>query len=466
MRIIIDNDITIEEYNKNTEQWCRDNLTIDNPDFYKRQRMGMWTRNVPRSIQLYERHGDSLKIPFGCLREVWQMFREADEGSTYDYHITPIEGRKYTSHINLYDYQETAVQHVLSAKNGILVMPCGSGKTQCGLEIIARVSGRALWLTHTQDLMNQSMKRAEGVMDTSEGMFGTITEGKVNIGTHITFATIQTMCRLDLDRYRHEWDIIIVDECQRCAGSPTRVSQFYKVVNNLSARYKIGLTATPKRSDGLEKSMFALLGSIIYEVPKECVRTCPVRVQSIETGWVPDLDRICKSDGTIDYSKVVEDMTSNPERFEVVTSKISEMCKGQPTIVLANRVEYLKTLCKAYNNMSIGTGICLSGMGQSKKAKEERKKALEALNTGEIHCIFATFQLAREGIDIPNLRYVVFATPEKDPTTVTQSAGRVARVCDGKEYGTVIDFVDDFGMYRSWAKKRKNIYKNLKYFCE
>ena len=463
MRIIIDNDITIDDYTKNTEQWCRDNLTIDNPDFYKRQRMGMWTRSVPRTIQLYERHGDSLKIPFGCLRDVWQMFREADEGSTYDYRIMPIEGRKYMSHINLYEYQENAVQHVLSAKNGILVMPCGSGKTQCGLEIIMRVGGRALWLTHTQDLMNQSMKRAEGVMDTAEGMLGTITEGKVNIGTHITFATIQTMCRLDLERYKHEWDIIIVDECQRCAGSPTRVSQFYKVVNNLSARYKIGLTATPKRSDGLEKSMFALLGSIIYEVPKECVRTCPVRVQSIETGWEPDVDRICRGDGTIDYAKVIEDMTENEERFELVINNIVDITRGEPTMVLANRVEYLKALCRAYNEGQVGTGVCLSGMGQSKKAKEERKQALEALNGGEIECIFCTYQLAAEGLDIPRLKYVVFATPEKDPTRVQQASGRVGREANGKDCGIVIDFIDSFGMYKSWQKKRQAVYKKLGY---
>lgn len=43
--------------------------------------------------------------------------------------------------------------------------------------------------------------------------FGTITEGKVNIGKGITFATIQTMCKLDLSRYKDFWDVIIVDEC-------------------------------------------------------------------------------------------------------------------------------------------------------------------------------------------------------------------------------------------------------------
>lgn len=49
--------------------------------------------------------------------------------------------------------------------------------------------------------------------------------------------------------------------------------------------------------------------------------------------------------------------------------------------------------------------------------------------------------------------------------TVTQSAGRVGRKCDGKACGYVIDFVDSFGMYRGWAVKRQKIYKKLDYIC-
>lgn len=102
-------------------------------------------------------------------------------------------------------------------------------------------------------------------------------------------------------------------------------------------------------------------------------------------------------------------------------------------------------------------------MGNSKAAKLVRKEALRKLNNGELDCVFATYQLAKEGLDVPNLRYVVFATPEKDETTVMQAAGRVGRKADGKPYGTVIDFVDNFGMYKGWAKKRKSIYKKLSY---
>lgn len=73
-----------------------------------------------------------------------------------------------------------------------------------------------MWLTHTADLLSQSRERAARYMDKS--MIGTITEGKVNIGSGITFATVQTMCKLDLAQYRDMWDVIIVDECHRVAG--------------------------------------------------------------------------------------------------------------------------------------------------------------------------------------------------------------------------------------------------------
>ena len=429
---------------------------LNNPDYYKKEKLGKWTGSTPKTISLYEWRGNVLTLPFGALCDVWEKHPYKTD---WICDIKPIEVIEYKSNINLYPYQEKAVNTVVSAKNGILVMPTGSGKTQVGIEIISRISGRALWLTHTQDLLNQSKKRAEDVLDVPGNKpFGTITEGKVDIGTHVTFATVQTMCKVDLSRYRNCFDVIIVDEVHHCAGSPTRVTQFYKVLSSLSARYKIGLTATPKRADGLERSMFALLGDKAYEVTREEVAdtTCPVVVERYETGYMPDLDRILNGDGTINYSEVVSDLIENEDRTRFVVDKINEHADDQ-MIVLANRVVYLERLKSAYK----GKAVCLSGAGQSKKAKAERKEALRKLNDGEINAVFATYQLAKEGLDVPNLRYVVFSTPEKDETTIIQSAGRVGRKADGKDCGTVIDFVDGFGMFKSWAKKRISYYKKI-----
>ena len=459
MNVYVDSGITIENPTPAIEKWCRENLIIDNPEYYKKERMGKWTGNTPRDIWLYERNGNNLQVPFGCLQSIWRL---CVRGVQWDVQIADIRQIPYQSGIDLYPYQQKAVNEAIRLKNGILVMPCGSGKTQCGLEIISRIGGRALWLTHTQDLLNQSKKRAESVLECPAGAFGTITAGKVNIGTHITFATVQTLSKLDLSAYWDQWDIIIVDECQHCCGSPTRVSQFYKVVSRLSARYKIGLTATPKRADGLEKSMFALLGPKMHEVTREEVAntTCPVKVSVIPTSWFPNCECVLMGDGTIDYHKVVENMIEDQSRYEFVLQHLLELPSGSPVIVLANRVEYLQRLCQDYTERN-RKAVCLSGMGNSKKAKELRKKVLQSLNEDELNCVFATYQLAKEGLDVPNLRYVVFATPEKDETTVIQSAGRVGRKADGKNHGTVLDFVDSFGMYRGWAKKRVGYYRKI-----
>jgi len=459
MIIRIANRLIIKDPSAAVKEYCRKNLVLDNPDYYKKERMGKWTGNTPSKLYLYEEMGTDWWLPFGCLQDIWRIYPHK---SAYINEISPIEPRKYESHINLYPYQREAVNKVLYAKNGVLVMPCGSGKTQCGLEIIARIGGRALWLTHTQDLLNQSKARAESVL--GQGGYGTITAGKVNVGTSITFATVQTMAkRIDILDFKDVFNVIIVDEAQHCAGSPTKVTQFYKVISRLSARYKIGLTATPKRADGLQAAMFALLGPKIHEVTREEVAhtTCPVKVQMIETGWMPDYDAVLMGDGTIDYNKVIDAMIHDDKRFGVVWSAIAGLYHAGAVMVLANRVEYLQRLCDAYNKGQAGMAVCISGQGQSKKAKAERKQALEALNNGEIDCIFCTYSLAAEGLDVPNLRYVVFATPEKNDVTVTQATGRVGRKAEGKKYGTVIDFVDDFGMYKGFYKERLKVYKKL-----
>lgn len=435
--------------------YCEKRLVLDNPEYQKKERMGLWTGNTPQKITLYERDGDIFYVPFGCVAQLRALFPD----SPFANNIENAPCHSYGSAIDLYDYQKAAVEAALEKRNGVLVMPCGAGKTQTALEIIARLGLKALWLTHTQDLLNQSLDRAKSVFD--RGGYGKITGGKVDIGDGLTFATVQTMSKLDLHQYRNTWGAIIVDESHKAVGSPTKVMQFYRVLSNLACRYKFGVTATPKRADGLEQSMFALLGDIVYEVGRDAVagNTCPVKVQEIETGYFPDLEIALAGDGTINYAGLIQDMTSNKKRFNFILRTIEDLPENMPVLVLANRVEYLKQLDQAYTRKS----KCLSGMGVSKAAKAERKNALKALNTGEIDCLFATYQLAKEGLDVPKLRYVVFATPEKDPTTIQQAAGRVGRKAEGKAYGTVIDFVDDFGMLKGWEKKRRAIYRRLGY---
>ena len=164
----------------------------------------------------------------------------------------------YQAQVPLYDYQETAVQAMLQKRYGILQALPASGKTQMGIAMIIGSHQKALWLTHTKDLLTQSYNRAAQYVD--KKLLGKISDGKVQIGSGITFATVQTLAKLDLSQYKYEWDMIIVDECHRAAGTPSGYSQFSKVLNNLAASEKYGLSATVHRADGMIKATFALLG--------------------------------------------------------------------------------------------------------------------------------------------------------------------------------------------------------------
>jgi superfamily II DNA or RNA helicase len=462
MKFILANKVIIEDPTPEMLAYCKSTLTFANPDYIKREEKGKWTGNTQREIVLYERAGNRLYIPFGECQKVYKRFKTSI--TRVDVRICPLRARKYDSRINLYGYQQNAVDAVLRAKNGILVAPCGSGKTQMGLEAVARIGGKTLWLTHTTDLLTQSMNRAKQCFGLPASEYGTITAGKVNVGNTLTFATVQTASNIDLSQYRDEWDCIIVDEAHRAVGTPTQMMMFYKVLSALSARYKIGLTATPYRADGLERCMFALLGDVIHKVPQSAVagNTVPVRVKFVNTGYTPDIDDITDGDGTLNYAKLIGDITKNKDRNAVIVGEIQRAAQNGAVLVLSDRLQHLdvmeKQLCAVFPYCAARLGIA-----STKAEKERRARILTDLNNGLLNVVFATYKLAKEGLDVPNLRAVVLACPVKDKTTVIQSAGRVARKACGKECGTVVDFSDDFGMLRGYEKKRRGYYKKNSY---
>ena len=464
MKFVLANKVIIEDPTPEMLAYCKITLSFINPDYLKREEKGKWTGNTQREIVLFERAGNRLYLPFGTCKNVYLRFKK--DITRVKSLICPLRAREYGSRINLYGYQQNAVEAVLRAKNGILVAPCGSGKTQMGLETIARIGGKTLWLTHTTDLLTQSMNRAKQCFGLPASEYGTITAGKVNVGNTLTFATVQTASNIDLSQYRDEWDCIVVDECHKCVGSPTRMMQFYKVLSALSARFKIGLTATPYRADGLERCMFALLGDIIHEVPQSAVagNTVPVRVKFVNTGYTPDIDDITDGDGTLNYAKLISDITENVKRNEVIIQQIFEASRNGAVLVLSDRINHLEDLETEITMYSPYNIKCARlGIASTKAEKERRARILTDLNNGALNVVFATYKLAKEGLDVPNLRTVVFATPQKDKTTVIQSAGRVARKAYGKDFGTVIDFSDDFGLLYGYEKKRRGYYKKNSY---
>lgn len=450
MKITIKNTLIITDYPKSFMEWVKKEYTLPNPDYEKKLRMGFWLGGTPEKIRLYEIRNEQLILPYGCIDHIpLDYLLDAQ----MDMRIQEGESIGYPDNMTLYEYQEKAVAEMLKRGHGILQSAAGSGKTFMGVAMIQKLDKKALWLTHTKDLLNQSLNTASKFIDKS--YLGTITEGKVSIGKGITFATVQTMSRMDLSDLKSYWDVIIVDEVHRLAASPTKMTMFGKVINHLSAKHKFGLSATVHRADGLIKTTFAYVGDIAYSVSEDDiadrimkVKICPIKTDSRITSAA------LNTDGTINHTQVINHLVQDIERNELIAKIIIEN-KNESSLILTDRVSHFENIISRLPSKLQSLCTCIDG----KTKKKTREAALEDMRSGQKKFLFATYSLAKEGLDIPRLSRLYMATPVKDYAVVTQSIGRIARVFDGKGDPICFDFVDNSRYLERMYKKRCTTYR-------
>ncbi|MBP3388615.1 MAG: DEAD/DEAH box helicase, partial [Clostridia bacterium] len=351
-----------------------------------------------------------------------------------------------------------------------------SGKTQTALQIAAEIGLPTLWITHTRDLLTQAKDRA---LDNMPGICtGEISEGCVAVGRDITFATVQTLvgCVDEESIARDRFGLVIVDECHRVCVSAESVGQFQRCINYFSARYKIGLTATPHRADGLIDGMFRVIGGTIYELQKDLRSGCfigriggqevcrvpveqfqtPVTVQVIHTGYnIRGRAELFDPDGgTVIYSRLITSLGEDDTRERITVDLLLEE-RGHYTLVLSDRVEHLERMREALRRRGERSAAVLTG----KTKKVDRDRFLRQMRDGDLHYLFSSYKLAKEGLDIPRLDRLVLASPNKDEAIIVQSLGRIQRPFPGKERGIVYDLVDDVGVLQGMARKRLRIYR-------
>ncbi len=446
MKIIVSNNIRVENPDEKIKDYVEDNLVMINLDYIRNARLGYSNYKTHKYLVFYEINGNELILPFGCLTDLFAMYPL----EVFENRIVLGEDVTYKSNIKLFDYQEKVCNKAVLRKNGIIVMPAGSGKTQTALEIVARLGLKTLWITHTIDLLNQSYDRAK---NNFEGVgLGKISNGKIQIGTHITFATVQTLKSIDLQEYADTWDCIVVDECHRVCGTPAKAGMFYKVINKLVARYKYGLTATPYRNvKGTEKAMFSLLGKTIIELDKDVIgdRIIPATIIKTKTNFTEIPDNCLEVDGTIKYAALTTALAEDEERNNLIL-KLLRDCKNNYTLVLADRVKQLY-----YLQEKLGYGNVIDG----KTKKDIRERAIEEVRTGKQRVLFASYGLAKEGLDIPRLDRLILASPHRDKATVIQAVGRIERKFENKVKPICYDLVDPIQYFRNMYSNRKSYYR-------
>lgn len=451
MHIRLDSVITVENPAPSLVRWCEENLIMANPQYFKLVRMGKKAWGIEKNIVFYMWYQGKLVLPRGLLKTLYDMFPDL---GLYDNRMNKCRPVTYRSAIRLRSYQQPSIQAVRSGKQGIIVMPCGAGKTETALQIIAELGQPALWITHTTDLLNQSLGRAEEKLCLSGEQIGVIGGGEYRVGTHITFSTVQSLRNKDLDSLAGRFGTVIVDECHRAFMSAGKFSMFQDVIGRIPALYRVGITASEHRSDGLLCGMYYLLGRKLYEVSQEQLNECgnvvAPSIISIPTGYRYEKDR------TLEFTAVITDMAGNERRNRLIYEELLRH-KGECCLVLSSRLSQLSFLFQQMGGQAAGCEYI-----HGKISRKNREEAVQRIRDGRSDILFASYSLAKEGLDIPRMEAEFLLTPYRDPVVVQQSVGRVMRPFEGKGHAAVYDFVDEeIPLCMSQFESRKRIYRKL-----
>ena len=443
--------LTISNADKETIREIKEDLTMTNPDYALKLAIGIPTWGIPSKLKLYKEDATGLHIPRGYMNRL----EHHGIHMIFDY-STVVRSGRFPSAPKLREYQAGAKETVKEHAQGVLMLPCGAGKTEIGMAIIEEHKQKTLWITHTLDLLKQSRDRAKTSLGLKDEELGLIQGQNHIITDHITFATVQTLSAMnkkELSELGQMFGCVIVDECHLVFKDGVKVRMFEKVMDCMTARYRYGLTASESRADGLISSMHAIMGPVIFEVGQKelndagyvsvpSVRFIDHRLEYEILGDMLNMQHL--------YSHIAEDTSRN----NIIKCLISESLNaGRVILVLGDRVDHLKSLCSEYPD-----GVIVHG----KSGKKIRESALSDMKSGKKKILFATYQLAKLGLDIPILSCLILASPKKDATSIQQAVGRVMRPAEGKPEPVVYDIFDKgVTQLRYWAYKRLKVYEKL-----
>ncbi len=468
MEILVTNIIVIKNPTKEIIDYCRTQLVYKNPAYDKKRQMGFSTYKTPKYIKLYEVYDGSIYLPIGCYEDIWKI--HPVEKDYIDY--TTCKNIDTISDIKLRNYQEPVVEGCKKYHNGLIIMPCGTGKSCTMLHTACQLKQKTLWLCTTKDLLKQA---EDYIKNFTNGTTSRISEGKCDYSGDFVFATIQTLSKIiekgEIPQY--VFGCVIGDEIQHCLISDESIMMFKTCMEYFSAHYKFGCTATLKTANGLWKCIPKIVGNIIYElkkndskdkligyyenkavveVPANLFQT-PISINVIHTNYnIIGKDVYDRNGGTLVFTKLITDLSMDEDRNKLILNTLAGL--NGYTLIISERVDQLH-----YLNDKIKNSICIDG----KTPKKQRERMIEEFKNGKYKVLLASYSLVAEGFDVPILENLIMATPIKDERLVIQSIGRIQRPCGEKQIANVYDFVDDVSMLNRFFTKRKSIYKKEGY---
>ncbi len=302
----------------------------------------------------------------------------------------PIELSQEHEQWQLRDYQEMAADSFWEGGSGVVVLPCGAGKTMVGAASMAKAKATTLILV-TNTVAGRQWKD-ELVRRTSltEDEIGEYSGEKKEIRP-VTIATYQVVTRKSKGEYRalelfdsRDWGLIIYDEVHLL---PAPV---FRMTSDLQSRRRLGLTATLVREDGREGDVFSLIGPKRYDAPWKDIES---------QGWIAPADctevRVQLTEAermvyaTAEQSDKYRLAATTPTKTKVVR-KIMEMHPDEPTLIIGAYVDQLEEIAEELDVPVI----------DGKTGNAKREKLYQQFRDGELQTLVVS-KVANFSIDLP-----------------------------------------------------------------
>ncbi len=247
---------------------------------------------------------------------------------------------------------------------------------------------------------------------------GIIGGGKYKLDSPIVVSNIQTLRNKAKD-LTQEFGLVIVDEVHR---SPAKT--FTDTLNLLKARYKVGLSGTMVRKDGLHCVLQDYFGTRKY-------------VGKVENTMEPtihfwDLPVELNANEFIPWANKVTELVNNPiYRDSIVNLAKSYAGEGHTVLVVCDRTDLLE-----HGHMETSdASLIITG----KVTGEMRQKVMDVVAAGQARILWATQSIFSEGVSLNELSCVILATPINNEPLLKQIIGRIQRQAEGKLEPVVVD---------------------------
>lgn len=478
LHIILSNGIYVDNTNLKAamQNRIRRMAAISNPVFYKNQAIGTSNYDTARWIYLGKDHlSGYIQIPRGLQDELWENIKQAD--IDYEMEDERQQGRKINVDFKgeLRPEQDKALKELIRYDNGILHAATAFGKTVVSSAIIAQKKINTLIILESSALIEQWKEALEKFLNINEGLptyetkTGRVRKRKSLIGTlqgaHdsmtgiIDIAMAGSLCKKGkYHKMMNEYGLVLIDECHHSASETIA-----NVLKEVKAKYVYGVTATPKRGDGLEKINYMLIGPIRYSyTAKE-----KAKEQGIQHLVYPRFTRTVPPRGVITDkmhpNEAYEIIHNNDVRDEQIIEDVKNcVAAGRTPVVLSRYKDHSE---KFYERLkSYADHVFLMTGNNSKKEHRKILEQMHQVDKNESLILIATGSLVGEGFDFPRLDTLFMATPVSFRGVVEQYAGRLNRDYAGKENVIIYDYVDNhIPMFNNMYMKRLKAYKQIGY---